>query len=71
MKGLSVRNHAMLDSCFFKILGDNPKMDPKVELAWVVTAKNSYPAHGGFSSSGWCLGSSLSSPMSWKTSCQP
>ena len=29
---------------------DNPKMDPKVALAWVVTMKNFYPMYKRFSS---------------------
>ena len=33
-----------------KIMFENPGMDPEVALAWAVTAKNSYPMHGGFSS---------------------
>ena len=49
MNGLNERNHAVVDRCFSKILHNDPKMDPKVALAWAVTAKNSYPAHSGFS----------------------
>ena len=48
--GLNERNHAVVDRCFGKIMNDNPKMDPTVALAWAVTAKNSYPMYGGFSS---------------------
>ena len=29
---------------------DFPKMDPSIALTWAVTAKNSYPMNGGFSS---------------------
>ena len=50
MNGLNKRNHAMVDKCFAKILHDDPKMDPKVALVWAITAKDSYPAHGDFSS---------------------
>ena len=49
MNGLNERNYAVVDRSFSKILHNNPKMDPKVALAWAVTAKNSYPAHSGFS----------------------
>ena len=48
--GLNERNHALVDRCFEKIMLDNPRMDPKIALAWAVTAKNSYLMHGGFSS---------------------
>ena len=50
MNGLNERNHAVVDRCLAKILFDNPKMDPTIALAWAVTAKNSYPMHGGYSS---------------------
>ena len=50
MNGLNERNHAVVDRCLAKILCDNPSMDPTIALAWAVTAKNSYPMHGGFSS---------------------
>ena len=48
--GLNERNHAVVDRCFGKIMNDNPRMDPTIALAWAVTAKNSYPMYGGFSS---------------------
>ena len=35
---------------FSTIINDYPKMDPVVALAWAVTAKNSYPMNGGFTS---------------------
>ena len=50
MNGLNERNHCIVDRCFGKIMTDFPKMDPSIALAWAVTAKNSYPMHGGFSS---------------------
>ena len=50
MNGLNERNHAVVDRCLAKILVDNPRMDPSIALAWAVTAKNSYPMHGGYSS---------------------
>ena len=50
MNGLNERNHAVVDRCLAKILVDNPRMDPTIALAWAVTAKNSYPMHGGYSS---------------------
>ena len=31
-------------------MNDYPKMDPVIALAWAVTAKNSFPMNGGFSS---------------------
>ena len=50
MNGLNERNHSVVDRCFTKIINDYPKMDPVVALAWAVTAKNSYPMNGGFTS---------------------
>ena len=50
MNGLNERNHSVVDRCFAKIIDDYPKMDPVVALAWAVTAKNSYPMNGGFTS---------------------
>ena len=49
MNGLNERNYAVVDRSFSKILHNNCSMDPKVALVWAVTAKNSYPAHSGFS----------------------
>ena len=50
MNRLNERNHCVVDRCLFKILNDNPKMDPTIALAWAVTAKNSFPMNGGYSS---------------------
>ena len=50
MNGLNERNHSVVDRCFAKIMNDYPRMDPVIALAWAVTAKNSFPMHGGFSS---------------------
>ena len=49
-KSLNERNHAVVNRCFGKILLDTPKMNPKIALAWALTAKNSHPTYGGFSS---------------------
>ena len=50
MNGLNERNHCVVDRCFAKIVNDYPRMDPATALAWAVTAKNSFPMTGGFSS---------------------
>ena len=50
MNSLHERNHAVMNRCFGMILHDNPKIDTEVALTWAVTAKNSYPMSGGFSS---------------------
>ena len=50
MNGLNERNHSVVDRCFAKIINDYPRMDPVIALAWAVTAKNSFPMMGGFSS---------------------
>ena len=50
MNGLNERNHCVVDRCFAKIMNDYPRMDPTTALAWAVTAKNSFPMTGGFSS---------------------
>jgi hypothetical protein len=50
MNGLNERNHCVVDRCFAKIINDYPRMDPTIALAWAVTAKNSFPMTGGFSS---------------------
>ena len=50
MNGINERNHAVVDRCLAKIMYENPEMDPEIALAWAVTAKNSYPMFGGFSS---------------------
>ena len=50
MNGLNERNHFVVDRCFAKIMNDYPRMHPVIALAWAVTAKNSFPMHGGFSS---------------------
>ena len=40
---LTKRNHTMVERCFAKILHNNPKINPKVVLAWAVTAKEQLP----------------------------
>ncbi len=47
--GLCERNHAVVDDCVRKILGDNPKLDLEVALVWALNAKNSMQMVHGWS----------------------